>query len=84
MTAGQMSLALGELGTTVVSLALCCHKKPARWLGNLLQLMLAWHALYPGKRYAEGASCANKHQLAAYPSRCALLVAVCHSISSNC
>ncbi len=45
LTAGEMSVALEELGTTFVFLALCCHKKPAHWLGIPLQLMLAWHAL---------------------------------------
>ncbi len=33
LTAGEMSVALEELGTTFVSVALCCHKKPAHWLG---------------------------------------------------
>ena len=39
LTAGEMSVALEELGTTFVSLALCCHKQPAHWLGISLQLM---------------------------------------------
>ena len=83
LTAGEMSVALEELGTAFVSLALCCHKKPAHWLGIFVQLMLAWYALGWGKN-AETAWCTNKHQLAAYVSCCGRLVSVCDSISSNC
>ena len=51
LTAGKMSVALEDLGTTLVSLALkvCCHRKPAHWLGTFLQLKFAWNALGWGK-----------------------------------
>lgn len=84
LTAGEVSVALEELGTAFVSLALCCHKKPAHWLGIVCAAHVGMACTRLGKKYAETAWCTNKYQLAAYVSCCGRLVSVCDSISSNC
>ncbi len=43
LTAGEMSVALENLGTTSESVALCCLKKPAHWATFCSS---CWHGMH--------------------------------------